>query len=155
MQGISIYPNSVSLDICWAVMGWCHMAVFIAGQNRRGRLLSHALTTLVCQKVWQSGTLLLSTAFNQSEEKPLPLTSRLSQMPLAIFPRVLASSGAIRNRSAQRLSSMCNTGSDLWVHSWKKKNAVRQDYLGQIFTTFAVTRKPDTQEAVIQLHENS
>lgn len=51
MQGISTYPNSVSLDICWAVMGCCHIAVFIAGQKRRGRLVSHALTTHVCQ--WQ------------------------------------------------------------------------------------------------------
>lgn len=47
MQGTSTYPNSTSLDICWAVMGCCHMAVFIAGQKSSGRLQSQARTTHV------------------------------------------------------------------------------------------------------------
>lgn len=55
MQGISTYPNSFNLETCSAVMGCCHMAVFIAGQKRRGRLISQALTTLVCQHTNQHG----------------------------------------------------------------------------------------------------
>lgn len=50
------------------------------------------------------------------------LTSRLSQMPLASFASVFASSGATSIRSAHRLSSMCRTGSERPRHSCGQHN---------------------------------
>lgn len=69
--------------------GCSHMAVFIAGQKSRGLLRSQARMTQV---------------------------SKLSQMPLATFPRVLASRGATSMRSAHLRRSMWRTGSDRHFH---------------------------------------
>lgn len=49
------------------------------------------------------------------------LTSKLSQMPLATFPRVLASRGATSMRSAHLRSSMWRTGSERRFHICQKK----------------------------------
>lgn len=57
------------------------------------------------------------------------LTSKLSQMPLATFPRVLASRGATSMRSAHLRRSMWRTGSDRCFHIWRMK---RNGVAGQI-----------------------
>lgn len=49
------------------------------------------------------------------------LTSKLSQMPLATFPRVLASRGATTMRSAHLRRSMWRTGSERRFHICQKK----------------------------------
>ncbi len=52
----------------------------------------------------------------------IKITRRLSQIPWASFAMVLASRGAISKTSAQRLSSTCKTGSDIFCHVCCKKN---------------------------------
>mmetsp|Transcript_16486 Transcript_16486/g.49365 ORF Transcript_16486/g.49365 Transcript_16486/m.49365 type:complete len:200 (-) Transcript_16486:466-1065(-) len=79
-----VAPSWTNTLRCFAVKGLSHMNVFIAGATSSGRLKSQARTTL---------------------------SSRLSHRPPAIFARLLADRGAMRNRSAHRLSSMCSTGS--------------------------------------------
>ena len=80
-----IYLNII-LHTCGAVTGCSHIFVFMAGQKIKGFSGSQARATQV--KI-------------------------LSHMPLAILPRVLASSGAIKNKSAHFTRSICNTGSPL------------------------------------------
>lgn len=89
MHLISWWPHSFNVRICCEVIGCSHILVFIAGQKNNGLPKSHA-------RVVHS--------------------TRLSQIPVAIFANVFASSGAINIRSAHLPSSMCNTGSSRFDH---------------------------------------
>lgn len=51
------------------------------------------------------------------------LTSKLSQMPLATFPSVLASRGDTSMRSAHLRRSMWRTGSDRHFHIWQREGS--------------------------------
>lgn len=74
------------IHTCGTVTGCSHIFVFIAGQKTKGFEGSQARATQV--KI-------------------------LSHIPLAILPSVLASNGAIKNKSAHFTKSICNTGSPL------------------------------------------
>lgn len=89
MHLISMWPHCLSVEICWAVIGCCHMRVFIAGQKNSGFSKFHARVVH---------------------------NSRLSQMPVAILANVFASSGAINIKSAHLPSSICRTGSSRFDH---------------------------------------
>lgn len=47
IQGISVYPQDLSLLICSYVRGWSYIRVFIAGQKSNGLWRSQARTTQV------------------------------------------------------------------------------------------------------------
>mmetsp|Transcript_1950 Transcript_1950/g.6082 ORF Transcript_1950/g.6082 Transcript_1950/m.6082 type:complete len:229 (+) Transcript_1950:485-1171(+) len=83
---ITVAPNPTSWASCLLVSGWSHMCVFMAGASTNGLSTSQARATQV---------------------------NRLSQIPFASLPRVLAESGAIRKRSAHLRNSMWSTGSSL------------------------------------------
>ena len=65
--GISWYPHDFKTCICWFVIGWSHIIVFIAGANKIGFVKSQARQIHV---------------------------KRLSHKPLASFANVFASNGA-------------------------------------------------------------
>ena len=76
-----------------------------------------------------------------SQEEP---TRRLSQIPFAIFARVLASSGAITIMSAHRRNSMWSIGSVRSLHICKQANNTMSGYINVTIKSLQTIQCQDT-----------